>query len=182
MTPPPRYHPFLVFLHWLLAVLIVGGLAGGWLLLARTLNTDPAKVGILRLHMAGGMLVMALTVLRAVVLLATARPAPARTGYLGLDLLGQITHAGFYVVILLLVATGFATGVAAGLPDIVFASSGEALPPDLRIFPTWRAHFWLGLLLTGLVWLHVLAALYHQFIRGDRLLARVWFGKQQAAP
>lgn len=181
MTPPLRYHPLLVFLHWLLAVLIIGALAVGWLVLARTLNTDPAKVGILRLHMAGGMLIMALTVLRAVTLLATVRPPPASTGRRSLDLVGQVTHAGFYLVILLMVATGFATGVAAGLPDIVFAGSGDPLPPDLRIFPTWRAHFWLGVLLTVLIALHILAAFYYQFIRGDRLLSRLWFGRQRAA-
>jgi cytochrome b561 len=32
-------------------------------------------------------------------------------------------------------------------------------------------------LLLGLVLLHFGAALYHQFIRKDNLLARMWFGK-----
>ena len=38
-----RYHPLLVALHWLLAVLIILMLAGGFFLLARLANADPQK-------------------------------------------------------------------------------------------------------------------------------------------
>jgi cytochrome b561 len=35
-----------------------------------------------------------------------------------------------------------------------------------------------GYLLALLVVIHILAALYHQFIRGDNLLARMWYGSR----
>ena len=51
-----RYHPLLVTLHWVLAVLIIAALAMGFFVLAAMPNVDPQKIGVLRVHMAGGML------------------------------------------------------------------------------------------------------------------------------
>jgi cytochrome b561 len=77
MKPASRYHPLLVALHWLLAALILAALAVGFFGLAAMPNADPQKIAGLRWHMAGGMLILALMVIRLVVHLATARPAPA---------------------------------------------------------------------------------------------------------
>ena len=60
MATASRYHPLLVALHWLLAVLILAALAVGFLALANMPNADPAKIAVLRWHMAGGMLILAL--------------------------------------------------------------------------------------------------------------------------
>jgi cytochrome b561 len=43
-------------LHWLLAALVIAALSLGFFVLAATPNPDPQKIGVLRLHMAGGML------------------------------------------------------------------------------------------------------------------------------
>ena len=74
-----RYHPVLVTLHWALAILIIGALSVGFFWLAAMPNSDPQKIGILRLHMAGGILILALMVVRLVVRMLTSRPAPATT-------------------------------------------------------------------------------------------------------
>ena len=177
-TSVSRYHPLLVTLHWLLAALILAALAVGFLGLAATPNTDPGKIGILRLHMAGGMLILALMLVRLVVRLLTRRPPVATTGHRGLDRLAPIAHHGFYVLVLLMVGTGFATGLLAGLPEIVFAGSGAPLPPSFAAYPTWTAHGYLAALLAGLIALHVLAALYHQFVRRDGLFRRMSFGRR----
>jgi cytochrome b561 len=42
-----RYHPLLVLLHWLLAVLIVAMLCIGFIVLEPMSNIDPQKIGIL---------------------------------------------------------------------------------------------------------------------------------------
>ena len=68
-------------LHWLLAVLIAAALPLGFCWLAATPNTDPQKVGVFRLRMAGGMLVLVLMPVRFAVRVRTSRPAPATTGY-----------------------------------------------------------------------------------------------------
>ena len=56
MKQVSRYHPLLVSLHWVLAVLIITALAMGFFVLAAMPNVDPQKIGVLRVHMAGGML------------------------------------------------------------------------------------------------------------------------------
>jgi cytochrome b561 len=169
MTPASRYHPLLVALHWLLAVLILAALAVGFLVLAAMPNAQPAKIAVLRWHMAGGMLILALMLVRFVVRLLTAKPAPANR-------LASIVHYGFYLLVVLMVGTGFATGLLAGLPEIVFAQSGAPLPESFAAYPTFQAHFWLATLLAALVVLHVVAALYHQLVRRDGLLRRMGFG------
>jgi len=174
-----RYHPFLVILHWLLAALIFAALCIGFLYLASMPNTDPGKIPVLRLHMAGGMLILALTVLRAMTRKLTARPARVPTAHRLADSLVPLTHYSFYVLTLLMVGTGYATGIIVGLPAIVFGNSGDPLPPSFTPYPTFTAHFYLALVLLGLIVLHVAAALYHHVVRKDGLLHRMAFRKRR---
>ena len=119
----------------------------------------------------GGMLILALMIVRFIVRLWTAKPPPANR-------LAPVVHWGFYLLVVLMVATGFATGLAAGLPEIVFAGSGAPLPQSFAAFPTWVAHFGLATLLLGFIVLHVGAALHHQLVRRDGLLRRMGFGRR----
>src|SRR5271155_2176770 len=95
-----RYHPALVTLHWLLALLIIGALIIGFFVLAPM-------------------------VARFIVRMLTSRPARATTGNPLLDRIAPITHYGFYVLVLLMVASGYTTAILAGLNRIVFQGSGE---------------------------------------------------------
>jgi cytochrome b561 len=175
-----RYHPLLVTLHWVLAVLIIAELTLGFFGLAATPNSDPRKIAILRVHMAGGVLILALMVIRFIVRMRTSRPADATTGYPLLDRIAPISHYGFYVLVLVMVGTGFATAILAGLGEIVFGPSGAALPPTLMIYPTFVAHVFFATLLVGFVILHVLAAFYHQFVRKDGLFRRMLFARRMS--
>ncbi|HEY6257431.1 MAG TPA: cytochrome b/b6 domain-containing protein [Xanthobacteraceae bacterium] len=177
MREVSRYHPLLVSLHWTLAVLIIAALTLG-VTLAAMADTAAEKIGLLALHMAGGALILVLMVIRFVVRIWTARPAAATTGHPRLDRIAPLTHYGFYVLILLMVGTGFATAILSGLNLIVFGASGAPLPPTLMIYPTFKAHVFFAALLAGFILLHVLAAIYHQFIRKDGLFGRMWFGRR----
>ena len=73
-----RYHPLLVSLHWLLAALILGALFIGYFWLAGMSNADPQKIDVLRLHMAGGVAILALMTIRLAVRFSTSKP-PAAT-------------------------------------------------------------------------------------------------------
>jgi len=64
MKQVSRYHPLLVTLHWVLAVLIVAALAIGFFGLSPPPNSDPRKIAVLRVHMAGGMLILVLMGIR----------------------------------------------------------------------------------------------------------------------
>lgn len=178
MTMPTRYHAALVIFHWLLAVLIIVMLCVGFFVLDRMPNTDPGKIAVLRVHMAVGVLILVLTIARLVVRWCTRKPAPATTGYPALDRLAPVAHYGLYLVVVLMVGTGYVTGILAGLPAIVFGGSGDPLPPSFGAYPTFAAHSRLALLLAALIILHVAAAFYHQLVRRDGLLRRMAFGQR----
>ena len=180
MKQVTRYHPLLVALHWLLAFLIIAALLAGFFLLARMPNSDPQKIRVLLVHMAAGMTILALMVVRFIVRMLTSRPAPATTGHPFLDRIAPVTHYGFYVLILMMVGTGYATAILAGLNRIVFQGSGDPLPEDFDIYPSFVAHSFFAAILAGFIILHVLAALYHQFVRRDGLFRRMWFGRRAA--
>lgn len=172
-----RYHPLLVTMHWLLALLIFAALIIGFVWLSAIPNTDPQKIRVLLVHMSVGMLILALMIFRFIVRMRTSRPPAAKTGYLLADRLAPLVHYSFYLVVLLMIATGYTTAILAGLNRIVFQGTGEPLPPHFGKYPSFVAHSYLAWLLMGLIALHVLDALYHQFVRKDGVLRRMLFGK-----
>jgi cytochrome b561 len=173
-----RYNPWLVGLHWLLAVMIIGVLPFGFLVLAPMPNTDPLKIQMLLLHMAGGLFIFGLMTVRFVVRMATARPPLQTIGNETADKIAPVTHYGFYVLVLLMAATGLSTAIVAGLGKSVLKKTGAPLPADFDVFPTFQAHGLLAVILTLLIVLHITAALYHQFVRHDGVLRRMWFGRR----
>lgn len=171
---PSRYHPLLVTLHWLLAIFIFGLLAAGTFVLAPTPNSDPGKLLSFQMHMGLGVTVLFLMVLRLAVRLTTRQPARAETGHPLLDRLARATHWALYAVAITMAASGMALSVASGLPDAVFGTG--TLPADFSEYPARQVHGFLARALMALIALHVAAALWHQFIRGDGIFARIWFG------
>lgn len=177
MKQVTRYHPLLVGLHWLIALMIIGMLIGGFFVVSKMPNSDPQKVDLLMGHMIGGVLILTLILLRLGVRLSTAKPAPAETGSPLLNRLGRLNHYAFYVVVIVITISGIATAKISGVSDTVFNHTGAPLPEHFAIYPTFRVHAIMNLLLAALVILHITAALWHQFIRGDGLLRRMGFGK-----
>ena len=176
-THPTRYHPALVALHWLLALMLSGALIMGTFALEPIPNSSPDKIGALQGHMTVGGLILLLTLIRLVVRLKAAHPAPATTGNALLDRLAPLTHWGLYALVLLMAGSGVAMSVLAGLPDIVFGGVG-ALPVDFNSLLPRSVHGIVAKLLMLAIGLHIAAALYHQFVRRDSLLARMWFGQR----
>jgi len=173
-----RYHPLLVALHWLIALMIIGMLIGGFLVVSKMPNTDPQKVQLLMGHMIGGVSILTLILIRLAVRLSTTKPAPAETGSPLLNRLGRFNHYAFYVVVIVIALSGIATAKISGVSDTVFNHTGAPLPENFGVYPTFMVHAIMNLLLAALVVLHITAALWHQFIRGDGLLRRMGFGKR----
>jgi cytochrome b561 len=83
-------------------------------------------------------------------------------------------HLLLYVVIILMSTSGIATIIASGaMPALL---SGQPLPDFSGLIPR-TAHGIGSRLLLALLVAHIGAALYHQFIRRDRLLARMGVGR-----
>lgn len=170
-----RYHPLQATLHWITAALVLFMLAMGTLSL-KGLPNDAAKVFALRGHMIAGIAVGVLMLARLALRLWLKQPAPASAGNPALDRLARGVHIAMYVAALGMAASGIALAVQAGLPDIVFGRSGAPLPEDFWSYaPRW-AHLVAAKALMALIGLHVLGAGYHQFVRRDGLLRRMWPG------
>lgn len=172
-----RYHPLLVALHWLLAVLIIGNLAGGLAVLDRLADSDPEKLGILRLHMAGGLVVLGLMLVRIVTRFATARPRPAHAGG-PLRWLAAASHGLLYVLVLAMAVTGLGMAQLAGLFPIL-AGKAVALPQDWSAIAPHAGHELFARVLLALLALHV-AGFVHHVLRRDGMAARMWFGRRAA--
>jgi cytochrome b561 len=174
-----RYHPALVILHWLMALMMIMALMGGMFALVPLPNDDADKIGALAGHMSFGLVIGGLLLLRFGLRLGTRHPPKASTGNALLDRIGQATHLVFYVLILGMVMSGMAMAQSYGLFDIVFSGSGDPLPPVFDS-PARAAHGAIATALMVLIVLHVAAAIYHQAMLKDRLLGRMWFGRRES--
>ena len=174
MTQPLRYHKALITLHWLLAILLSVALFVGGIVLTEIPNHAAEKIIVLRAHMVAGFVILVLTLVRLFVRIRSAKPAPATTGVPLLDTLGHWTHWLLYLLVFAMVASGIALAVQANLASAVFMNS-TALPGNFEAFAPRLAHGILAKALMLLIALHAAAALYHQFVRKDQLLTRMWW-------
>ncbi|HQZ12798.1 MAG TPA: cytochrome b/b6 domain-containing protein [Devosia sp.] len=167
-----RYGSVAIAVHWTSALVILAALGGG---LVMGNATDPALIRtILPFHMTLGVLALLLTLFRiAWWIWSDKRPDPVEGLPVAQEWAARIVHGLLYVLLVALVASGLATTVLSGaLPALL---SGAPLP-DFDLVPPRAAHGIFAWVLIALLVFHIGAALYHQFIRRDRLLARMGLG------
>jgi len=173
---PARYHPVHVFLHWLVAFMVIGAFVIGMIYLDSTPNSAPEKITYLQYHAIWGSLLALILITRLITRFAFKRPAPADAGHPALNVIAKIVHFLLYVGVFVMLLSGASMFMQAGLMN-VFAGQAS-LPEDFRIFPPRGVHGITFSILFLLILLHISAALYHQFIRKDNLFGRMWFGKR----
>lgn len=170
-----RYGSVAITIHWLTALAIFGMLFSG-LSAANTVD-EAQKLTLLRGHAVMGSLIGVLTLFRIVWFLAfDRRPSDAP----GLSRLQKgavhAVHYGLYAVILVMVASGIGTLVLTGANLQLFGSAPLPLP-DFSLAAPMTTHGIVARVLIALLIGHIGAALYHQFIKRDRLLARMGLGR-----
>ena len=224
MDTPKRYHPALVTLHWLIALLVFTDLSIGYFYIRPILTsggggvrgTDP----ILKIHMAVGITILVLLVIRFIIRLATRRPTPADAGFKALNILARAVHYALYFFVFAITVVGLIFSLQTSRFQVAFlGTSGgpgpgggfvrpgagtpfpnlnrnsapgtnspgaPGLPPrngprpggprgfSLAFFLL-PLHLYISIILIALLTLHILAACYHQFIRKDHLLSRMWY-------
>tara|TARA_R110002020_G_scaffold57516_6_gene158198 strand:- start:396 stop:932 length:537 start_codon:yes stop_codon:yes gene_type:complete len=170
-----RYGGVAIAIHWITAVAILGMLISG---LAAERSTDAAgELTLLRAHAVTGVLVGLLTVLRIVWWLFADRRPPDQPGMPALQArASRLVHGALYVVILVMVGSGMATLILTGANQQLFGAAALPLPDFGTVLP-FRTHDIVSKLLIALLIGHIGAALYHQFILRDRLLARMGLGR-----
>ena len=176
---PKRYHPVAASLHWLIALLIFTDLflafapegPGG--LIPKQLFGLP----IVGLHMLAGTLVLALLVIRFIMRLTMKRPERATAGHPILDIIGVLTHYALYLFTFAMALSGLVMSLQRGYFAQLWGI-GSVPQTFNRASRTWELiHGSSWSFLVGFILLHIGAALYHQFIRRDRLLGRMWVGR-----
>lgn len=171
-----RYDSVAIAIHWTLAAAIFVALPLG-LLAARASDARQAAA-LLRVHIPLGILILILSVVRAGWRYRHAPPEPPHAQPRWQGVIARVTHMLLYVVPVVIATSGLATLALSDAAPVIFSRASGALP-DFSRFPPMTAHAIGAFVLVGLLCLHVAAAIHHQFIRRDRLLARMGIGKAE---
>ncbi len=179
-TTTKRYHPALVSLHWIVMLLIFATLLfageegeGGF---ALSFGSFP-PMGI---HMILGITTLVLLIVRLFVRWFTKHPDWATAGNPFLDFIGKLTHIGLYFFTFSITITGIVMAWQRGWFDFIFGFGPTGASFHRSGFSLGAFHGLSWSLLFLLILLHAGAAFYHQFIKKDNLLGRMWYGKQEA--
>ncbi|HHF2906466.1 TPA: cytochrome b [Vibrio diabolicus] len=170
-----RYSTVLVVLHWVLALFIMIALFMGFDIASLSYELD-LKVDRLVVHIIAGVLIGFAFLLRLAIKSLQPSSAPSQTDHSLAGRLAKAYHAGLYILVLSVVASGIAMAIEVDFLSIV--AQGGTIPQELTFYVSRQLHGLLTRLLMIAVIIHILAALYHQLILKDRLVSRMWFGKR----
>ena len=189
--PEARYNSVAVALHWAIAILILGQIAGG-LVMEGLPNASPWKFHLYQLHKSVGLTIFALTFARLGWRLTHKVPAlpAAMPGWQ--KVAARAIHWGFYALLILTPLAGWAL-VSVSPRDIPTVWFGLIEIPHLPFFEgvadrdaaedaMERRHKLLSFTILFLLALHLGAALKHGFLNRDGVLrsmapaARAWIG------
>lgn len=169
------YTPTAIAFHWLIALLIVSAFTVGWVM-TDIPGITPQKLRYFSWHKWIGVTVFVLALARIVWRLT--HPAPALPGHMsGWE--RAAAHAGhglLYVLMIAVPVTGYLYSSAANVPVVYLGlvPLPRIISPDPALKAFFKtAHIALDYGLAALVVAHVLAALKHQWIDRDGLLARM---------
>ncbi len=176
LDPAPavlRYDRIAIALHWIMALLIV---VVGTLGLLHDSWPRESQGFWINLHALIGLTVWALIVVRLWWRLRHPPPAPApETGVLTYRL-AYAVHLLLYLLVFVIPLIGIVTFIWHGRAfDFGLFKIDFGVRSNRAIFhPTEDVHGYLAYVLFALIGLHVLAALWHQLIRRDGLMRRMW--------
>jgi cytochrome b561 len=169
------YNGVAVLFHWLIALLMICGLYLGWVM-TDIPGFTPTKLRYVSWHKWIGVTVFALALLR--LLWRATRGAPPIPAAMPKwqRAAAHATHSLLYVLMLAVPVTGYLFSSAAGVQVMYLGilPLPTIIGPDLALKALLRtAHIALNYTLLVLLATHVLAALKHQFVERDGLLARM---------
>ncbi len=168
-----RYTPTAIALHWLLAVMIASAFCIG--LYMADLRISPLRLKLYNWHKWLGMVVLALSVLRLMWRLSHKPPRPL-PGPRWQTRVASVLHGTLYVLFFAVPVLGWAMSSASGFPVVPFGliALPDLVAPNRDLADLLRAvHRYAAWTLSGMVLLHVAAAIKHQFIDRDGILERI---------
>ena len=173
-----QYGRVAVAIHWSSALAVILAFAAGFVVAN---VAPPAQQGpILIAHITLGSIVFPLTLLRiAWWAVADRHPGAPASQPRWQVRTAQAVHLGFYVLLVLMGTSGIVTIVLSGAVPAILAGGPV---PDLSALIPRVAHGIMSRLLLALFAVHLGAALYHQFVRHDHVLARMGVGQGGSEP
>ena len=168
------YGPTTKILHWLIVLLLAIQYAIGWAMPDIHRGTKPE--GLIAWHLWVGALIILVVAVRVSWRLAHPVPLLEDGAPAWQNALARLTHGLLYLILVVLVALGWANASARG-----YAVSFFGMMPLPAIMPEGSragmamgdVHSFIGWLLLALIALHVAAALYHRLIRRDQVWQRM---------
>ncbi|UWU80037.1 cytochrome b [Bradyrhizobium huanghuaihaiense] len=162
-------------LHWILALTIIGMIGFGWWM--NHIPARPDRFFYRSIHADIGYAILLLTVLRLVWRVANPTPALPADSQLWQKLLARISHGALYLAAIVVVLLGWAHS-GAHTPDYSDFFGLFRVPqftsPDREAARAYEdRHILFAYVLLALIAVHVVAAIWHHFIRRDRVVARM---------
>ena len=173
-----RYSKVAITLHWLIALLIIGQLAGGKIMMA--MDGSQLKFEIFQLHKSFGIIILLLSVLRLVWRVTHKAPPLPEHMPKRERLAAKVSHIGFYGLMIGIPLMGWAMVSAAPVqittkifkmvkwPDMPFIERSEGLQAFFS-----DAHELMASLIFLLLLIHIGAALKHHYKDKDDILTRM---------
>jgi cytochrome b561 len=166
-------------LHWLMAVLVIIQVTAGLIMLNAAppslLATLADTLALYSVHKVLGLVLLALALIRIAWRVARGAPPEEPTLAVWQRETSRLVHAWIYLALILVPILGW-VGISL-YPALVvfdsFAIPGLTAPDEARSVAVFAAHAIAAFALVALVAMHVGAALYHHFIRGDGVLLRM---------
>jgi cytochrome b561 len=174
LRTPARYTATAIMLHWLLALLIISTFLLG--VYVHDLPFSPARLKLLTYHKWLGITILGLSALRLLWRL-THRPPPLPvTTPPWQNYAAHAAHALLYVLFFAVPLTGWMHSSATGFPILYLGmvQLPDFVPKDRALAETLKdVHGFFAWALAIIVVVHIAAALKHQWINRDGLLARM---------
>lgn len=171
---PDGWGPVAIFLHWLVALLIVGQFALG--MAAEEAAVSPAKFDLFVWHKSFGVTILLLVALRLAWRLGNPPPGLPASIPLREQKLARMGHSVLYVLMFAVPLSGWVISDTSRIPFRIFWSVPT---PDLMAANKETselaagAHGVLVVLLAVTVALHVAAALRHHLVKRNDVLSRM---------
>lgn len=162
------------WLHWLILALLIAQFVIAWIMPNIGRNTPVTT--LIRLHFTIGVVILAVAIVRLTWRATHGEPAPLDGVPPWQVRSARVVHWALYLLLLVVPILGWINASWRGRPVALF---GLELPKLIATrAPGWQ---WTGdmhgllanYLMLALVGLHVVAALYHHFIRRDGVLQRM---------
>lgn len=177
-----RYTKTAVVVHWLMAVVVVGQFAFGWLMQEIPKAPQGMRADAFNFHKSVGLCLLALVLFRLGWRLAHPPPPLPRMPRWQARA-ARATHVALYAALIVMPLAGYLGSAWSGYPVKWFGvtlPSWGANAPALKSLMS-NVHLATSFVLLSLVVLHVAAAVRHA-LRGDRVFARMTLPSQHRTP